>query len=87
MQWIDPDYELPPIGSLVIIAIGTEQNKITDYKLANVSHSGAFEIHAYPQSNRLYSDKSPHRTNNAYRVIAYAVFGLCDVNEIIEIRG
>ena len=91
MAWINPDVELPPVTSLVIIAIGTEQNKITDYKLAKMGSSGAFVVDTYPQYNCLYSEKSPHRltkesgyANNAYRVIAYLVLGECNLDEIIE---
>lgn len=91
LQWINPDAELPPVTSLVIIAIGTEQNKITDYKLAKMGSSGAFVVDAYPQCNCLYLEKSPHRhpvgskyANNAYRVIAFAEFEQCNLDEIIE---
>lgn len=84
MEWINPDKELPRVTAEVIIAIGTQQHKVDDYKLATVGSGGAFVVSAYPQCNCLYSEKSPHRTNNAYRVIAWAEFEKCDVNQIIE---
>lgn len=84
MQWINPDKQLPSVTTEVIIAIGTQQHKIEDYKLATVGSSGAFVVDAYPQCNCLYSEKSPHRTNNAYRVIAWCEFEKCNVNDILE---
>lgn len=80
VEWYDPDKELPMITSQVLIATGTQPYKITGYNIAKVGSSGAFCCSNGPYSDYcLYSEKSPHRTNNAYRVIAWAEFNECEV--------
>lgn len=79
-EWINPDLETPPATTDVIIALGTQQDKVESYKLARAGGNGAFYVSngAYGDSC-LYSENSPHRTNNAYRVIGWAEFDECDI--------
>lgn len=79
-KWINPDKKVPPPTTQVVIALGTRQDKVESYQLARVGGNGAFYVSngAYGVSCH-YSENSPHRTNNAYRVIGYLEFEDCDI--------
>ena len=79
-KWINPDVETPAPTTDVLIALGTQQEKVESYHLARVGAHGSFYVSngAY-SDNCHYSENSPHRTNNAYRVIGYAEFDECDI--------
>lgn len=70
-NWVNPDDIMPINGDQVLVAISTNQHVVETYTDAYV-HAGGFDLlNGCGSPNRLYSQKSPHRAGNAYRVMAW----------------